>query len=402
METGYFTADERNTHGHLRPDVVTKNDWVLNAYSQFPIDVFNLSSHDLRYVADLLSKSASVRSRETAPLLSRLVSANTVAVSTGLPIVKPFIVREVPSRQNGAKPIRVAFIGLTETEPDPPRGLKFIDFVEAARHSVSEARKVSDLVIVLAKIKSQNEITRIARETPGIDVIINGNAGSLEDSFTPPVYVGPTIIVFTPFETRMLGELRVYRSAQGKFSTKQRFVALDEMLVPEDPTAKRIVEAAAKAESETRITSSKSLESWLASARTRGGTAEPHGSGSSPAFVTSAACSKCHVDQYLKWSNSAHAHATDPLVSRPLEFDSSCLDCHATQTQIARGSNMLEGVRLPNVQCEQCHGPGSDHVAKPAKGYGRITNMQSFCVSCHTVDISPEFKLQTAWEKIKH
>ncbi len=401
METGYFTADERNTHGHLRPDVVTKNDWVLNAYSQFPIDVFNVSSHDLRYVADLLSKSASVRSRETAPLLSRLVSANTVAVSTGLPIVKPFIVREVPSRQNGAKPTRVAFVGLTETQPDPPRQLKFIDAVEAARRWVSEARKASDLVIVLAKIKSQDEITRIARETPGIDIIINGNAGSLEEVFTPPVYVGPTIIVFTPFETRMLGELRVYRSAQGKFSTKQRFVALDEMLVPEDPNAKRIVEAAAKAESQTRINSTRNLESWLASARTRV-TDQPHVSGSSPAFVTSAACSKCHVDQYLKWSNSAHAHATDPLVSRPLEFDSSCLDCHATQTQIARGSNKLEGVRLPNVQCEQCHGPGSDHVAKPAKGYGSVTDMKTFCASCHNPETSPNFDLQAAWAKIKH
>jgi len=78
------------------------------------------------------------------------------------------------------------------------------------------------------------------------------------------------------------------------------------------------------------------------------------------------------------------------------------MDCHATQTQLARGSNKLEGVRLPNVQCEQCHGPGSDHVAKPVKGYGRVADMKTACGSCHNAETSPNFDLQAAWAKIKH
>ena len=404
MDSGYFIADERNAHGGLRPDVVTRNDWVLKAYSQFPVDVFNVSSHDLRYFAGLLAK-VEFSQAKTEPLLRRLVSANIVDEKRGSPVLRPFIVREVPSRQKGAKPVRVAFIGLTETTPAPPLGFKFINPAESARRTVPDARKVADIVVVLAKVSSQSEVARIAREAPGIDIILDGNAESLESGFTPPLYVGSTLIVFTPYETRMIGELRFYRNAQGKFTTRQRFVALDEILVPEDPEAKQVVQAAAAAESETRANSKKLLEDWLTASRirvtTRPNDTDSLGSGATPTLVSSAACSQCHVAQYMKWANSAHAQATNPLPARALEFEAGCLNCHATGANRPNGIN-VDLARLPNVQCEQCHGPGSNHVKNPGKGYGRVSNMKTGCIACHTSEISPEFDLQAAWAKIKH
>jgi hypothetical protein len=406
VDSGYFIADERNAHGGLRPDIITKNDWVLKAYSQFTVDVFNVSSHDLRYFAGLLAKVELAHRANTEPLFGRLVSANIVDEKRALPVLRPFIVREVPSRHKGAKPVRVAFIGLTETTPAPPPGLKFIDPAEAARRTVPEARKLADVVVVLAKVSSQIEVARIAREAPGIDIILDGNAGSLESGFTPPLYVGSTLIVFTPYETRMIGELRFYRDAQGKFTTKQRFVALDEILVPEDPAAKQVVEAANGAESETRANSRKLLEDWLTASRVRVTTrpTDPDslGSASIPTLVSSAACSQCHVAQYMKWANSAHAQTTNPLPARALEFEASCLGCHATGAKPANPVNNLDLARLPNVQCEQCHGPGSNHIKNPGKGYGRVSDMKTACVGCHTSETSPKFDLQAAWAKIKH
>jgi hypothetical protein len=404
VDSGYFMADERSAHGRLRPDIVTKNDWVLKAYGQFAVDVFNVSSYDLRYFADALSKGTLARSLETEPLFARLVSANIVDERSNLTAFAPFVVRDVPSRQKGAKPIRVAFVGLTEPKPAPPNRFKFADPVEAARHTVSEARRVADLVVVLAKVTSQSEVARIAREAPGIDILIDGNAGSLEDGFTPPFYIGPTLIVFTPFETRMIGELRFYRNAEGKFSSKQRFVTLDEILVPEDPAAKQVVAAATNAESEARAKSKGLLQSWLVNSRTL---AQPSGpdpskTAGSPKFVTSSACGQCHVDQYLKWANSAHAHASDPLPARESEFESSCLDCHATGSKTSIAANKIDLVGIQNVQCEQCHGPGSNHLAKPGRGYGRVADMKTACGNCHTYETSPNFDLQAAWAKIKH
>lgn len=406
VDSGYFMADERSAHGKLRPDIAAKNDWIIKAYGRFPVDVMNVSSHDLRYFADALLRAEFARRVETQSVLERLVAANTLSESPGIVAPRPFIIREVPSRENGAKPLRVAFIGLTETTPAPPPGLRFIDPAEAARRTIPEARKGADLVIVLAKVKS-DEAARIAREAPGIDVIIAGNAESLTESFTPPVYAGQTLIVFTPFETRMLGELRFYRSDRGKFSTKQRFIALDEALVPEDPGAKVIVDASTSAETTARNNSKQLLEDWLASTR-RGVTnthpADPNLSRgvSASTYVSSAACSQCHVTQYMKWAKSAHAQATNPLPPRAYEFEVSCLDCHATGSKSGGATAKPEMARFQDVQCEECHGPGSSHVAKPAKGYGHIASMQSVCGSCHNSETSPSFDIQSAWEKISH
>jgi Cytochrome c554 and c-prime len=331
------------------------------------------------------------------------VGANTIADSSSFVSPKPYIVREVPSREKGAKAIRVAFVGLTERTPAPPTGFKFTDPAEASRVIVPQARKSADVIVVLAKL-SAAEADRVAREAPGIDVIIAGNADSIIDSFTPPHYVGQTLVVFTPFETRMVGELRFYRSAQGKFTTKQRFIALDEALVPDDPAAKQVVEAAMAAESQARRNSIKLLEDWLAFSRTRiteRADSKSSSAETSAAFVTSSACSQCHTTQYIKWANGPHAHATDPLPPRALEFETSCLDCHASGSMPGT-DNKAGAATLQSVHCEQCHGPGSKHIANPGKGYGRIPDMQSACLKCHSAETSPGFDLKAAWERIKH
>lgn len=405
VDTGYFTADERNVHGKLRPDMLVKNDWVLRAYDQFPVDVINLSSHDLGYFSSLLSKTQASSRAGSQPLLNRLVSANTLSDSPGAVAPRPFVIREFPSMPPRAndKPLRVAFIGLTETTPEPPRGFKFIDPADAVRRALPEAKKSSDLVIVLAKVNAE-EAARIAREAPGIDVIIAGNAQSVEQSFTPPFYVGQTLVVFTPFETRMLGELRVYRNPEGRFSTKQRFISMDE-IIPDDSAAKQMVSSATKAEVDTQAKAIKSLEEWLAASAHVGAKTsapDPARAGSSPAYVSSTACTQCHLAQYVKWTGSAHAHTVDRLLPRAAEFEAGCLDCHATGPTSKPGIEKRELALFQNVQCEACHGPGSDHVVKPGKGYGRIANMQTACASCHTPDTSPGFDLQAAWAKIKH
>jgi 2',3'-cyclic-nucleotide 2'-phosphodiesterase (5'-nucleotidase family) len=400
VDTGYFVSDERSTHGELRPDVAVKDDWILKAYGEFPVDVVNVSSHDLRYFSRLFKPKPSSQNASSDAMLDRLVSANIVSDSAGVRAPHPFVVRELSLEQtNGrAKKLRVAFIGLTETEPVSPPGLRFTDSVEAARRTLPEARKNADLVIALAKVSTE-QAARIAREVPGIDVVIAGNGLTLEQSFTPPLYVGKTLIVFTPFETRMLGELRFYLNAQGSFSTRQRFIALDEVLVPSDAAAKKLVDLATAAESDARSQSKKLLDQWLTISRAPSG-ARSSSPAVTPDYIGSNACSQCHVGQYMKWANSSHARASDPLVSRAFEFEMSCLACHATGRQARSEGSEFAGMQ--SVHCEQCHGPGAAHVAKPAKGYGRVANMTAACASCHTSETSPAFDVQAAWAKIKH
>lgn len=388
VESGDFMNDERNAHGELRPDVSAKDKWITKGYDQFPADVINISSHDLRYISRLLNKAGNP---ETELMLKRLVSANITSSSPDKIAPQPFIIREIPGRQS-AKPVRVAFIGLTETRVAAPRGFKFTDAIETARRVVPEAKKRADVVIAIAYFNKE-DASRLASEVPGIDAIITGNSQNDGVFFIPPVTVGKTLIVFTAYETRMMGELRFYQDAPGKFSARTRYISLDAE-VPDDPAALQIVSSAREAENGAQEKSKTLLLDWLESARGRKSVGE-----SASTYISSSACAKCHMDQYIRWSNSRHAHATDSLVSRQFEFEVGCLSCHATAQS---KTNTAEMTKMQHVQCEQCHGPGGDHAAKPGKGYGRITDIQAACAACHTPDTSPNFDAKAAWEKIKH
>src|SRR5262249_26075696 len=185
-------------------------------------------------------------------------------------------------------------------------------------------------------------------------------------------------IYFSSFETRMLGELRFYRQSGGGFGTRARYISLDDV-VPDDRAALDFANAAKAAEEQTRSATKDLLEDWLSKSRSDAvKTQTSHG------FTGSAACAGCHQGQYVKWSSGPHAHATDRLVQKVFEFEVGCLSCHASNRD---PKQMLQSIQ--GIDCERCHGPGAEHASKPATGYGRIVDVKSNCLSCHTADTSP-------------
>ena len=399
VDTGYFLADERTTHGGLRFDSVVKSDRVFRAYQQFPVDVANVSAHDASFIAQLLSRGDAAAKGKEYAMLGRLVSANILSDSKVAP--SPFVVREVVERSKArqGKPTRVAFIGLAGPEASLPPGFKMIDPVEAAKRVVPEAKQRADVIILLAHLQTA-PLVRIAREVPGIDVIINGSG----EIFREPMKLGNAFIAFTPLEMRTMGELRFYRDAQGKLSVWDRYISLDEE-VGDNPEALKIVEAAREAETGARDASKLLLNEWLAQTRPltmglkpRPGQEHPPAGG----YVSSGACAQCHMKEYAVWANSGHARTSDQLVVKKHEFEVSCLACHATGLQNVGSTAPSDLAKIQNVACEQCHGPGADHAAKPGKGYGQIPDAQASCSACHTPQTSPSFDLKAAWEKIKH
>lgn len=364
-----------------------KNDLILKAYDQYPVDVVNASSHDLAFLSKLL-KTEGGNAAGGPPIIKRLVSANTIADSPRALAPQPFLVREIPVAPKGAarlKPIRVAFVGLAELNNQPLTGLKVTDPVEAAKRVVPEARRRADLVIVLAYGRV-DEVIRIAREVPSVDVVIAGTG----DMFTPPMRFGETLVAFTPFETRFLGEIRFYRNDQGKFSTRERFISLDAG-VGDDQAAMKVAADVTAANLKAFKDNQAALAEWSSHSGTGNGVS-----------ASSTACAQCHSAQYFKWANSRHARASDILALKQTESDASCLACHASGLQKAGSLGRGEIPKLINVQCEQCHGPGAAHAARPSKGYGRVANMKELCSGCHTSQTSPRFELQSYWERIKH
>ena len=145
-------------------------------------------------------------------------------------------------------------------------------------------------------------------------------------------------------------------------------------------------------------------------------------------FVGSKTCGECHTKAFAVWEKSGHAHAYESLITgRPEKaatwvsriHDPECLACHVTGWHAQDVLRYVSGFEskqktplLLDNGCENCHGPGSKHIAlindgkqAEARKEVRITLAESKktqCYTCHDGDNSPKFKADAYWDKIKH
>lgn len=170
---------------------------------------------------------------------------------------------------------------------------------------------------------------------------------------------------------------------------------------------------------------------------------KPHPSGFK--YIGSEACFDCHQDEFEIWEDGVdgnggpHFIATDDIVEPPnhrgniaRHYDPECISCHATgwhpQNFYPYETGFIDlkkHAHLHGSGCENCHGPGSQHVTlRRAEDKGkkfddavldkdklsmRLTVAQArdgHCVQCHDADNSPDFLKEGAfdkyWKKIEH
>lgn len=141
-------------------------------------------------------------------------------------------------------------------------------------------------------------------------------------------------------------------------------------------------------------------------------------------FVGSETCGQCHTKAFAVWKKTPHAKALDTLakLDPPRNFDPQCLSCHVTGWDPQRfhpfqgGYESLKKTpQLAHNGCENCHGPGSAHVAAESgnaddkqRDEARAAMRVSFadaekgCLHCHDGDNSINFKFETYWPKVAH
>lgn len=126
------------------------------------------------------------------------VCANLRSRDTGEPLVSPYAITQVGE-------LRVALFGLIVTDTQNYRGarerVEVLDPFEVARSLVPELRQQADVVILISHLGFGDD-QRLAREVPGIDVIVGGHSHTrlAEPQFVEwqqkaPVNLGGTIIV---------------------------------------------------------------------------------------------------------------------------------------------------------------------------------------------------------------
>jgi len=147
-----------------------------------------------------------------------------------------------------------------------------------------------------------------------------------------------------------------------------------------------------------------------------------------PRYVGALACRTCHgVEsvnrEYGKWRYSKHAQAyavlgTERAAEIALEMGESgnpqqadsCLACHVTGAGEPAGRFSETFDRAQGVQCESCHGPGSEYmadaimrdpVAAPEAGLRDVD--EDTCTGCHAAGIHGEdFDFDAVWPEIDH
>lgn len=147
-----------------------------------------------------------------------------------------------------------------------------------------------------------------------------------------------------------------------------------------------------------------------------------------PKYVGALACSSCHGERssnpvYGKWRFSKHAQAYAILdterareISRQMRVSGNpqqserCLECHTTGAGEPAGRFMESFDVVQGVQCESCHGAGSEYldeaimldpVAVAEAGLRDVD--RETCVTCHTPGIhGHDFDFETMWSEIDH
>jgi len=153
-----------------------------------------------------------------------------------------------------------------------------------------------------------------------------------------------------------------------------------------------------------------------------------------PVYMGARACGACHAgkgmgNQYSLWLHSKHSQsfavlakpeakriaAISGLRQEPQEA-AICLGCHATAAQ-AEDWEKDEGFRIEDgVQCERCHGPGSEYITESvmrdrqaAMKAGLPVPGESWCMTCHiekgshvAVLHSPQIDVKKALQAIAH
>ena len=218
----------------------------------------------------------------------------------------------------------------------------------------------------------------VARQTKGWDVIVLSSGEILEK----PVKAGGTVIVSGYPKGEKLGVLTLEVGRNGSVADfTHRWQPLDKGIT-EDANIRNLID-----EYDTKV-------AGLLKDKERRPPAES-------TYFGYESCVECHQPFFKQWSATRHADAFASLEAVGKSRDPECVKCHTTGYGEEGGFFSAAATPgLANVQCEQCHGPGREHLSDYTVATHPVG--EPLCLRCHSKENSPDFDFRTYMEKIKH
>jgi hypothetical protein len=254
-----------------------------------------------------------------------------------------------------------------------------------------------------------------------------------EEPSAEPTRVGDSLVISVGHKGKYVGAVGVWRTdkADHPFELRYQLVELgEEYLTPKGKEADQPILQLMEA-----YTRELKRDNFLAKYGQIKHELQVEAPGAMPVYVGSERCKKCHESAYDVWKKEtpehrSHSHAYQTLVDarRPSlrQFDAECVVCHVTGFGYKSGFTDAERTpKLKDVGCENCHGPGSEHVKDPtskqwqllmnkwrpkenetaAEKSKRQGKIDQFCQRCHNVDNDVTWLkegFEKKWAKIAH
>lgn len=309
-----------------------------------------------------------------------LLCANLVRFETGEPAFEGWRTFERAG-------VRVGVFGLMSETADmgPARDSLRVDPVEpAARRAVEALRADGAQVVVLLSQLGRAQGESLAVRVSGIDLVVGGGGvPHLDDG----VRVGDAKAVYGGHQGWYMGVTEVRSAGSGRADLAVRTHMLGPGVRDQRATA-----AAVKVFEDSLNARMRRRDAELA-AGARPGERPEH-------YVGMSNCVRCHKQEYAQWATTAHARAWKTLVDLQKESTPACVGCHVTGYRQPGGFRTAEdAARLANVQCESCHGMGTDHRDWQDNGN---TVPEAVCRTCHTPTTSPGFTMAAYRPHVLH
>jgi 2',3'-cyclic-nucleotide 2'-phosphodiesterase (5'-nucleotidase family) len=370
----FLMVDAGDLFGRRTQDEKHQTEFLCRMTGDLGYDGIGLGERDLNYGLSFLREMIE---KYDLPF----TNANVKEAATGELILPEYLVVERNGIRYGLVSVLdpgMKIITMTGNEAD------FVveDPVATLRALIPRLREKVDSVVLIGHL-GENNTEPLIREVKGIDMSVTGH--TYRNLQTERV-LDDTAMFAATHEGRYIGRANLFiEEGTGRVMAIDVGITSLDDAVPDDPEMKAKVE-----EYKQSLVAFKEAKR-AAYPRTYGSEQET--------FLGERSCMACHEDAWKAYVASPHRAAFATIRNKGQSNEPECLSCHTTGYMYKNGySEEAPYNRLINVQCEACHGYGTQH-ARDGKWAAQAKDS---CVACHDAANSPNFDYATYWEQIKH
>jgi len=313
------------------------------------------------------------------------VCANLVD-RAGKPVFPPYRIVQ-------AGRLRVGVFGLIAQHADlgPSRdSLQALDPIATAHRVVGEMRARGATVVVLVASLGKVDGEELVTAIEGIDALVPSvNIPLMQLGRT----VNQTVVTYGGEQGHYIGVTDLVIGTGDRVASGECQTYVLGPTVPEN------------AEVQARVKAFEDAFNDHERAREQARTAEAADAAGEPVeyahhYVGAEVCGRCHAKEYAQWRTTAHSRAWQTLVDQRKDATPECVVCHVAGYRKPGGFETgADAARLGNVQCENCHGMGTEHDSWPIL-HAKVP--ESTCRGCHTDVTSPVFAFDVFRPHILH